>query len=228
LDERSATARLKYRLAMFDFDGTLADSFGFFRSVYNGLAEQHGLRRIDGEQVAQLRAMGTREIMRQIGMPAWKMPLVAKSFIGKMSENAAGIALFDGVAEALRALADAGVVLALVSSNSEHNVRRVLGPELSALFAHVECGMSVFGKASRMRKVLKSSRIGAAEALYVGDQGTDAEAAAKAGVAFGAVAWGYAPAEALRAHGPAEEFASVPALLALLSGAPPRDGPRPA
>lgn len=212
-------ARPKYRLLMFDFDGTLADSFPFFRSVYNGLAEQHGLKRIDGEQVAQLRGMGTREIMRHIGMPAWKMPVVAKSFIGKMSENAASIALFEGVADALRTLAGAGVALAVVSSNSEPNVRRVLGPELCSLFANFECGMSVFGKASRIRKVLKLSGIGAADALYVGDQGTDAEASAKAGVAFGAVAWGYAPPEALRAHGPAEEFDTVAAMLAILTGA---------
>ncbi|HEX8611035.1 MAG TPA: HAD hydrolase-like protein [Telluria sp.] len=216
MDERSASAPLKYRLVMFDFDGTLADSLPFFQSVYNGLAEQHGMKRVEGDQVAQLRGMGTREIMRHIGMPAWKMPLVAKSFIGLMSENAASIALFEGVADALRALSGAGVVLAIVSSNSEHNVRRVLGPQLCSLFAHFECGMSVFGKASRIRKVIRISRIGAADALYVGDQGTDAEAAAKAGVAFGAVAWGYAPVETLRAHGPAEEFESVGAMRASL------------
>lgn len=222
MDERSAGARPKYRLVMFDFDGTLADSFPFFQSVYNGLADQHGLKRIEDGQVAHLRAMGTREIMRHIGMPAWKLPVVAKSFIGMMTENAAGIGLFGGVADALRALADAGVMLAIVSSNSEHNVRRVLGPELSGLFIHFECGMSVFGKAVRIRKVVRQSKVGAAEALYVGDQGTDAEASAKAGVAFGAVAWGYAPAEALRAHAPAEEFASVPAMLALWLDSPSR------
>lgn len=219
MDDRSAPPRLKYRLAIFDFDGTLADSFPFFQSVYNALADQHGLRRIEGDQVARLRGMSTREIMRHIGMPAWKMPVVSKSFIAKMSENAASIALFDGVGEALRVLFESGVMLAVVSSNSEHNVRRVLGPELSSLFIHFECGMSVFGKASRIGKVVKRSRIDAADALYVGDQGTDAEASAKAGVAFGAVAWGYAPIKALRAHGPAEEFESVAAMLATLSAA---------
>ncbi|MFB9242694.1 HAD hydrolase-like protein [Massilia antarctica] len=219
MDDRIAPPRLKYRLVIFDFDGTLADSFPFFQSVYNGLADKHGLKRIEGDQVALMRSMGTRDIMRHIGMPAWKMPVVAKSFIGLMSENAASIALFGGIADALLALADAGVALAVVSSNSEQNVHRVLGPGLSSLFSHFECGMSVFGKASRIRKVVRQSQVGAGEALYVGDQGTDAEASAKAGVAFGAVAWGYAPAETLRAHGPVEEFESVSAMLAICSAA---------
>ncbi|MCE3603587.1 HAD hydrolase-like protein [Massilia sp. P8910] len=219
MDDRIAPPRLKYRLVIFDFDGTLADSFPFFQSVYNGLADKHGLKRIEGDQVALMRSMGTREIMRYIGMPAWKMPVVAKSFIGLMSENAASIALFDGVADTLLALADAGVELAVVSSNSEQNVRRVLGAQLGSLFSHFECGMSVFGKASRIRKVVKQRQVGAGDALYVGDQGTDAEACAKAGVAFGAVAWGYAPAETLRAHRPAEEFESVSAMLAICAAA---------
>ena len=33
---------MKYRLAIFEFDGTLADSFPFFIRVFNQLAEQYG------------------------------------------------------------------------------------------------------------------------------------------------------------------------------------------
>jgi phosphoglycolate phosphatase len=209
-----------YRLGIFDFDGTLADSLPFFLSVFNSVADKHGLRRIEPGQVGRLRSMSTREIMRHVGLPAWKMPLVSASLVGLMSDNAASIALFDGVAGALRALADGGVALALVSSNSERNVRQVLGPQLGALFGHVECGMSVFGKAARIRKVLRQSGVAAADALYVGDQGTDAEAARKAGVAFAAVAWGYAPIEALRRHGPAAELHAVAMLPAAFFGPP--------
>ena len=38
---------MTYRLAIFDFDGTLADSFPFFLSVFNTIADRHGFRRID-------------------------------------------------------------------------------------------------------------------------------------------------------------------------------------
>ena len=203
---------MRYRLAIFDFDGTLADSFPFFLSVFNTIADQHGFRRIDTGKADQLRHHGTRQMMEHVGMPAWKLPAVSRTFMALMKESVDSIRLFDGVAEALRHLAAHGVVLTVVSSNSEHNVRTVLGAELAALVAQFECGMSVFGKASRIRAVLKRCRVAPHEAIYIGDQGTDAEASRKARVAFGAVHWGYATIEALRVAGCDDEFVTPPEL----------------
>jgi phosphoglycolate phosphatase len=201
-----AAAPMNYRLAIFDFDGTLADSFPFFLSVFNIIADRHGFRRIDIGKAGQLRHYGTRRMMEHVGMPAWKLPAASRTFMAMMKDSAGAIALFDGIGGALRHLHAQGVTIAVVSSNSEENVRTVLGPELAALVSQVECGMSVFGKASRIRAVLKRCGAGPGEAIYIGDQGTDAEASRKAGVAFGAVHWGYAPIEALREHGCAQEF----------------------
>lgn len=213
---------MSYRLAIFDFDGTLADSFPFFISVFNQIADRHGFRRVSAAQAHDLRHHDARTIMRQVGMPAWKLPLASRSFIGMMRDNAACIPLFDGIHDALYGLDRAGVRLAIVSSNSEQNVRLVLGPQLSALFGHYECGMSVFGKAGRIRKVVKRAAVPAAHALYVGDQVLDGEAARRAGVAFGAVSWGYAPIEALRRVGPLPdlEFGTPAELLHILHPAP--------
>lgn len=197
---------MTYRLAMFDFDGTLADSFPFFLSVFNTVADRHAFRRIDVARAGELRHLGVRQMMDHVGLPAWKLPLASKTFMAMMQESAEEIPLFDGIADALRHLHGRGVQLAVVSSNAEHNVRAMLGPELTALVARFDCGMSVFGKASRIRAVLKACGAAPAEALYIGDQATDAEAACKAGVAFGAVHWGYATIEALRAQACAAEF----------------------
>jgi phosphoglycolate phosphatase len=197
---------MNYRLAIFDFDGTLADSLPFFLSVFNTIADRHGFRRIDTARAGELRHYGVRQMMEHVGMPAWKLPAAASTFMAMMKENAGAIALFDGIAEALRFLHAQRVLVTVVSSNSEHNVRTVLGPELAALVAQFDCGMSVFGKASRIRAVLKRCGVAAADAIYIGDQGTDADASRKAGVDFGAVHWGYATIEALRQHGCADEF----------------------
>ena len=197
---------MTYRLAIFDFDGTLADSIPFFLSVFNTIADRHAFRRIDVERASELRHYSVREMMDHVGMPRWKLPLASRTFMDMMKESAHAIPLFDGIADALRHLHACDVALSVVSSNSEHNVRTVLGPELAGLIQRFDCGMSVFGKASRIRAVLKACGVAPADALYIGDQATDAQAARKAGVAFGAVHWGYAPIEALRAQQCAVEF----------------------
>jgi len=95
---------MKYRLAIFDFDGTLADSFPFFTSVFNRLAEQHGFKSIEPEMAPAFRHYGTRQIMERLEMPAWKLPVIGKSFIALMRQNAASIPLFEHVDEMLLAL----------------------------------------------------------------------------------------------------------------------------
>jgi phosphoglycolate phosphatase len=207
---------MTYKLAIFDFDGTLADSFPFFLSVFNTIADQHGFRRIDIDRADSMRHYSTREMMKHVGMPMWKLPLASKTFMAMMKESAGSIRVFDGVDGALQALAGGGMQLAVVSSNSEHNVRRVLGPGLAALVGQFECGMSIFGKASRIRQVIRGAGVEPAHAIYIGDQGTDAEAARKAGAHFGAVHWGYATIEALRQHAPEMEFEVPDALGALV------------
>jgi phosphoglycolate phosphatase len=204
--------RMKYRLAIFDFDGTLADSFPFFIRVFNQLAEQHGFKGIDPDLAHTYRGYDARQIMEQVGIPAWKLPLVAKSFISLMSQNAASISLFEHTDDMLLHLANKGVTLAIVSSNSYDNVSRILGPANTRLISQFECGVSIFGKSARIQKVLKKTGIPCREAIYIGDQVTDLEAARKVKVAFGAVSWGYGTIESLREHFPEEEFDSVSAI----------------
>ena len=200
---------MKYRLAIFDFDGTLADSFPFFVQVFNQLAEQHGFKKIDPDLAPTFRHFNAGQIMKQVGMPAWKLPFVVKSFTSLMRQNAASISLFEDVDNLLRYLADRPVTLAIVSSNSHENVSRILGPANTKLISQFECGVSIFGKPARLLKVLKKTGIPCHEVIYIGDQVADLEAARKEEVAFGAVSWGYGAIESLRAHSPEEEFDCV-------------------
>lgn len=213
-----SNGRRRYKLAMFDFDGTLADTFPFFTSVFNQLADTHGFRKFDAADVPALRHMEAREIMKLAGLPAWKMPRVARGFIRMMNASAGDIRLFSGVHEMLAQLADENVTIGIVSSNSRTNVHRILGAENTSRIQHFECGMSMFGKSSRLRKVVARAGVLPAEAIYIGDQISDLLAARRESIAFGAVSWGYALPEALRAHGPDEEFTEVGRIASTLSG----------
>lgn len=203
-----------YDLAVFDFDGTLADSFPFFLGVHNELARKHGFPEVADHEVPALRELPTRELAKRAKLPAWRLPVVARDFVARMHQ-AEAVPLFAGVPEALRGLRESGLRLALVTSNSRANALRVLGPELSAGFEHVDCGASMFGKAARLRRVLKTLGVEPRRSLYIGDQTADADAARAAGMDFGAVHWGYATPAALQSMHPDLSFEQPGDLLRL-------------
>ena len=195
-----------YQLAIFDFDGTLADSFAFFSEVYNTLAARHGFRHVDDAEARALRALHARDIMRRVGMPAWKLPNVSAEFIGIMRKRRREIRPFAGANGMLARLADGGVRLAIVSSNAEDNVREILGEGTATRIAHYACGMSIFGKRAHLREVLREAGHAGGAAVYIGDQAADFDAARAEHIAFGAVTWGYGEAGHLRALAPTHVF----------------------
>ena len=156
-----------------------------------------------------MRGLGARQIVRELGVAGWKIPLIAIHVRRRMTADIGTIALFPGVDAMLRELARRGVAIAVVSSNSEANVRRVLGPELAALVRHYGCGAGLWAKPAKFRRLLRAANVPAAEALAVGDELRDLEAARALGMAFGAATWGYTTPAALRAAGPDWAFEEV-------------------
>ena len=77
---------MRYPLVIFDFDGTLADSFPFFLQAQQGLAQRHGFTAVAEDRVEALRHLGPREIMRELAVPAWKLPVVVADFIRAMRD----------------------------------------------------------------------------------------------------------------------------------------------
>jgi phosphoglycolate phosphatase len=200
---------MPYQLAAFDFDGTLADSFHYFVSNVNALARRHHFREMDPSRLEEYRGLEPRELMRTNGVPMWKMPFIAKDFMALMSRDLSQVRPFAGIVEELEALSAKGISLAIVTSNSEENVRRVMGDEFMRHVRHLECGASMFGKKHRLERVLRAAGVDRGSCIYVGDQTNDGEAARDAGMAFGAVQWGYASGESLDRHAPALHFHAV-------------------
>ena len=208
----------RYDLAIFDFDGTLADSAGWFRSVINQVALRYGFRQVTDEELEALRGQPSAAVIRSLGVPAWKMPFIANHMRQLVARDAHKIALFEGVDALLSSLAECGVTLAIVTSNSEPNVRRILGQENATRIAHYACGASLFGKASKFRTIIKATSADPRRTIAIGDEVRDLEAARKAGVAAGAVGWGYATVDLLRAQRPDHLFLSMDDIRAAITG----------
>ena len=188
----------EYQAIIFDMDGTLVDSFSFFLGALNQLAKKHKFKSVELHEVEQYKHLSPKEIMKEMNVSRWKLPWIAKDFIRLMKERDQEVYMFEGMRDQLIELHKRGYTLAIITSNSKENCQNVLGKELCELFSHIDGGSSIFGKAKRIKRVLNILNLNKEQAIYVGDQTTDGEAAHKAGIDFAAVGWGYTSAEKLK------------------------------
>lgn len=207
---------MHYRLAIFDLDGTLADTWPWFVEALDEAAVRFRFRRPEPAEREALRHCGSREILNRLGVPLWKVPAIARHMRGQKTARGP-VPLFPGAAAMLARLSASGVHLAIVSSDTEANVRATLGIANAELIQRYACEASLFGKAAHLRRVLRLSGVPAAGAIYIGDEVRDVEAARKTGMAFGAVTWGFAAPEALRAQAPDATFSTFDDIAQLLA-----------
>ncbi len=200
---------MKYKLVIFDFDGTLADTFPFALDIMDQVVEKFGLKKINRNEIEELRHLDARRVLKHLEVPLWKLPAISSHVMSLLGQRAHLLPLFDGIDQLLKDLSNEGIKLAVVTSNSYENVAKILGPENAARIEYFECGVRVFGKQAKLKKLLKQSGVEANEAICIGDEIRDIQAAEKMQIPFGAVAWGFTNVEALRACHPAEVFVTV-------------------
>jgi phosphoglycolate phosphatase len=195
-------------LIIFGFDGTLADSFGWFVAHFNLAAKKFGFRTVSKDEIKEFRRLDARALRTRLKVPFWKLPFIANYMRRLMAADIRHIRPFPGIKKALRNLSRRHT-LALVTSNSLKNVHDVLGPDTLALFKQAECGVGMFGKLSKLRAAARKCGFEPGQAFYVGDEIRDLAATRGIGMPFGAVGWGYCPLDALSAHRPDMIFRRV-------------------
>lgn len=211
---------MKYKLIVFDFDGTLADSFSSFLWAARRAAERHGFRAIDESMLDELRGYSGRQVMKYLGIPLWKAPIVAADMRRFMLERVTDVRLFEGVVGVVRSLVEAGIEIAVVTSSSRANVRAVLGKEHERYVKHLACGVGMFGKSAKMKQLLRTCGYGTRDVLCVGDEIRDSEAAKASGVGFIGVSWGYTTPAVLQQYSDGPLFERIEDVLELALSPP--------
>lgn len=195
-----------YKLVMFDFDGTLADSYPLFIKTLNNAADKYKFKHVGKKEENDLKHYSAREIIKLLEISKWKMPFFIKYIRNNMTEKFDQVALFEGVGSVLQDLKHQGVKVAIVSTSSYEYVVNILGQENTALIDHFECSASPFGKSKNIKKTLKKFSQLKQECLLIGDEIRDIDAARKASIPIGVVSWGYTHIDALNNHKPDESF----------------------
>ena len=192
----------KIQAILWDFDGTVADSWSLTQSVISDLAPWFRLRVPKTSiEVEALRSMKSYEALQWLKLSVWKLPLFIRIAQRMARRRSWQLHSFEGLPEAWRALHEQGVKLGVVTSNSAGVVEDFLSRHRMP-FDLVRGGVGLFRKDRALTRVCAQNNWPHQDVLYVGDETRDLVSARRAGVRVAGVSWGFQLAEVLLKESP--------------------------
>lgn len=198
---------MRYRLIVFDWDGTLLDSASGIAESIQLAAADMSLPVPDRETASHVIGLGLHDSLRHA------VPTLPESGYGEFIEHyrrhflarEEAMTLFPGVPELLQDLRARGHRLAVATGKSRKGLDRALASTgLGPLFMATRCGDETRPKPdpAMLLELLRELEADAGSALMIGDTSHDLLMASNAGVDAVAVASGAHSAESLRALAP--------------------------
>jgi phosphoglycolate phosphatase len=205
------TRQIAPPIAVFDLDGTLADTAGDLVGTLNVILQQEGLSPLPVEKARDMIGAGARALIERGFEAEGKevtpahLDALFKQFMVHYGENiCVRTTLYPGVLEALDRLEAAGFTLAVCTNKvEEHSVKLLDELGIGHRFA-ANCGRDTFTyfKPDPRHLTLTIERAGGdpSRAVMVGDSRTDIVTAQNAGIPVVAVPFGYTdvPVEELK------------------------------
>lgn len=179
----------KFKLIVFDWDGTLIDSTGRIIDSMQRAATDHGMSPVTDAQVQQIIGLGLPEAIKalwpSITNPklAEMIPSYANYFI---SDSPVAMAPFDGCSELLDSLQEQGYLVAVATGKARKGLNRTMVDlKLGHYFAATRCADETQSKPNpqMLFELMEELKIKAEQTLMVGDTTYDLEMANAAGVA---------------------------------------------
>ena len=198
---------MKYKLVIFDMDGTILDTLEDLANSLNYALDLFGFPRRTLQEVRRFVGNGIRRLI-ECGVPAGtaeeKIEEVCKIFSAHYKSHCfERTSPYVGVPEVLQALRDRGVPIAVVSNKADFAVQELCERYFPGVFD------VVVGERAAVRKkpapdsvnaVLEMLQIDRRDAVYVGDSEVDIATAENAAMDCIAVSWGFRDEAVLKAH----------------------------
>ncbi len=175
------------RAALFDFDGTLADSFAAITASTNHVRRSFGLPEMTEAAVRGYVGHGLENLMRELCPGFDTAEAVRRYREHHPSVMVAGTRLFPGVADTLATLHARGIKLGVCSNKAVAFTRtlvRTLGLDevMTAVFGPEDAGGSPKPDPTMLLVACERLGVTPAEAVYVGDMSIDVRAGKAAGI----------------------------------------------
>lgn len=190
---------------LFDWDGTLADSFAATRYASLSVFGHFGIRMNEARYQATYRP-DWHETYRQLGIPEARWDEAGAIWREKYLERRSGVKLFPGVLDTLRALSDRELRLGVVTSADRQRFRDDLDRlELTDRFEALVAFEDTRNKKPHPEGLLLAlSGLGVEprDTLYVGDRPEDVAMGKSAGTLTAAVVSSFSSETMLRSAAP--------------------------
>lgn len=190
------------KVLLFDFDGTIADSFESFLGIINRISIKYNLPILSRAELEELRSEEATVFIKRLKIPFYKIPFIAHDMKKMQQLEIAQIEPFKGLPEVLHKLKSQGYSLGIITSNGKENVKYFIKNHDIDIFTYIVSDASIFGKDKVIRNFLKQHAIAKEDALYVGDEIRDIQACQKVGIKIVAVTWGLNSKESLTKYHP--------------------------
>ena len=214
---------MKYKLVIFDWDGTLMDSTGRIVRCMQAAAEDMQLPELTGLEVQQIIGLGLPEAIQTL------YPLISDEqvmatrdrYVAHFVEaEATPCALFPGAQHVLDTLATAAMPMAVATGKSRRGLERVwASTHLGRYFATSRCTDESGSKPDpqMLHDILDELGVQPADALMVGDTSFDLEMAQRAGVHRVGVTYGAHARSVLERFSPVALCDEITDLLSVLN-----------
>ena len=208
----------EYKLLIFDWDGTLADSIGRIVTAMQGAARRAGRAERDARAVKGIIGLGLPEAILTLYPDMTPEQVVAfrqhyaDLYIAMDAEPSP---LFAGVRESLEAFRAQGYLLAVATGKARRGLDRVLKAHgWESFFDITRAADETASKPDplMLNQILAHCDVGPGQALMVGDASFDLLMARNAGIDSVAVGYGAQPMERLLAFEPRLAIDSFPEL----------------
>ncbi len=194
--------QIAYKNIIFDFDGTLADTFDTAIRIINKEPSKFGIDGIDESEIPRLKNMSIKYLLREFNVNILRVPMFVKMLQEALYSEADSIKAFPHIEELIVDLKLKGGNLGIITSNSKKMVEKFLENEDIHVFDYIRSEKALFGKHQSITRIMKKYKFNPAETIYVGDEVRDINATKKVGIPIVSVTWGYNDEKILKLHEP--------------------------
>lgn len=211
--------------AIFDLDGTLADTMPDLSTAMNSMLRHFSLPERSNDELIQAINNGAREFVR--GSLPQKYH-ADEDFVTKALEvyteqyatcYAEKTCPYAGMIQVLENLQKSGLILGVLSNKQDSFVKEIIEkffPTISFRFVEGQSDLPAKPNPASVLRMAKNMGVSPDQVLFVGDSHVDIQTARNAGMTSIGVTWGYRDETVLRENGAVHIVSDVPALQKLI------------